>query len=155
MGVLKIRDEDGNVRTISTFKGDKGEGVPDGGEAGQVLKKTADGTEWGDIISNSIVFENTDTSGFPNAQSCSISEKGLYEVSVTIKSGDGITEYKARGLVSISVIGDPFVQCVYSVYGCHLEFSANDTDGKKISVWCTDDSVYPYISEVRLLVPYN
>lgn len=48
MSILKIRDENGNIHSIATMKGDKGDGVPDGGSAGQVIKKTADGTEWGD-----------------------------------------------------------------------------------------------------------
>ena len=48
MSILKMRDENGTIHSIAIMKGDKGDGVPDGGTTGQVIKKTADGTEWGD-----------------------------------------------------------------------------------------------------------
>lgn len=103
MSILKMRDENGTIHSIAIMKGDKGDGVPDGGTTGQVIKKTEDGTEWGDTgvpdggsagqvlkktesgtawgdvdISSKceVLFTNTDVS----VNSYTISKRGLYEV---------------------------------------------------------------------------
>ena len=79
MAILKIRDADGNIKPIAIMKGDKGDGIPDGGSAGQVVKKTADGTEWADFASTpAVVMSNTDTA----VASATITQRGLYEVEV-------------------------------------------------------------------------
>jgi hypothetical protein len=103
MSILKMRDENGTIHSIAIMKGDKGDGVPDGGTTGQVIKKTADGTEWGDTgvpdggsagqvlkktesgtawgdvdISSKceVLFTNTNT----NIDSYTIEKRGLYDV---------------------------------------------------------------------------
>ena len=103
MSILKMRDENGTIHSIAIMKGDKGDGVPDGGTTGQVIKKTADGTEWGDTgvpdggsvgqvlkktesgtawggvdISSKceVLFTNTNM----NIDSYTIEKRGLYEV---------------------------------------------------------------------------
>lgn len=110
MALLKIRDENGNVHSIASIKGPKGDGVPDGGTVGQVIKKTADGTEWGDVttfpedgytgqvlkktesgvtwanmVKGEVWFENDD----PAIDSCSFGYSGLYEVTMVCNTDDG------------------------------------------------------------------
>lgn len=91
MGLLKIRDENGVVRTIMSIKGDKGDkgdGVPDGGSPGQVMRKTADGTAWGDVLqTNTNILSNTDST----VKSVSITQRGLYEVIGSLNSYDTYT----------------------------------------------------------------
>ena len=97
MAILKIRDADGNIKPIAIMKGDKGDGIPDGGSAGQVVKKTADGTEWADFASTpSVVMSNTDTT----VTTVAITQKGLYEVEVAY-SRVGTYDGRHRQLVSI------------------------------------------------------
>ena len=102
MSILKIRDENGNVHPIAIMKGDKGDGVPEGGTTGQVIKKTADGTEWGDtgvpdngiagqvlkktesgtewgdVVTCEILLQNNDI----NLDTFTIEKRGLYEVTM-------------------------------------------------------------------------
>lgn len=111
MSILKIRDENGNVHPIAIMKGDKGDGVPDGGSPGQVIKKTESGTEWGDtgipdggsagqvlkktesgtewggVTATSTcdaLFTNTDIA----IDSHTIEKRGLYEVTVSYSTSN-------------------------------------------------------------------
>lgn len=111
MSILKMRDENGTIHSIAIMKGDKGDGVPDGGTTGQVIKKTADGTEWGDTgvpdggsagqvlkktesgtawgdvdISSKCetLLTNTDVS----VNSYTIEKRGLYEVKMRYSTAD-------------------------------------------------------------------
>lgn len=135
MGLLKIRDENGVVRTIMSIKGDKGDGVPDGGSPGQVMRKTADGTEWGDVttfpedgysgqvlkktasgvtwasvIQGEVLFQNDD----PEMDSCGILYPGLYEVTMVCFTNDGgeiptSSQYihRRKCLISVSDPSEP------------------------------------------------
>ena len=112
MSILKMRDENGTIHSIAIMKGDKGDGVPDGGTTGQVIKKTADGTEWGDtgvpdggstgqvlkktadgtawgdvLQTNTNILSNTDST----VKSVSITQRGLYEVIGSLNSYDTYT----------------------------------------------------------------
>lgn len=147
MSLLKIREPDGTVRVITIMKGDKGDGVPDGGSKGQVLKKTEGGTEWADadMVSNSLVMENT--SDLSTIVSCTLDKRGLYEVAVTIQGGE---ENLVRGLLSVSNLNATFRQCIYSGVECYLRYSNGD-----LEVGCTDSDRMAYLSEVRLLIPYD
>lgn len=58
--ILKVKDENGNWINIPAIKGDKGDGIPDGGENGQIIVKTSDGTAWQDNI-NAYTKQETDT----------------------------------------------------------------------------------------------
>ena len=111
MSILKMRDENGTIHSIAIMKGDKGDGVPDGGTTGQVIKKTEDGTEWGDTgvpdggsagqvlkktesgtawgdvdISSKCetLLTNTDVS----VNSYTIEKRGLYEVKMFYSTAD-------------------------------------------------------------------
>lgn len=111
MSILKMRDENGTIHSIAIMKGDKGDGVPDGGTTGQVIKKTEDGTEWGDTgvpdggsagqvlkktesgtawgdvdISSKCetLLTNTDVS----VNSYTIEKRGLYEVKMRYSTAD-------------------------------------------------------------------
>ena len=43
------------------IKGPQGDGVPSGGTAGQVIRKTADGTEWHSLDAEDAAYDGTDT----------------------------------------------------------------------------------------------
>ena len=98
MAILKIRDADGNIKSIAIMKGDKGEGVPNGGYAGQIVKKTAEGTEWVyPSVTPAVVFSNTDV----NVKSAAITKRGLYEVDIAYAHYSGGEYTHHRHLVSI------------------------------------------------------
>lgn len=91
MAILKIRDADGNIKSIAIMKGDKGDngvGIPDGGTTGQTIKRTEIGAEWVDPYATpAVVMSNTDTS----VASATITQRGLYEVDVAYFLGSKIT----------------------------------------------------------------
>ena len=87
MGILKIRDEDGIVRTIASIKGEKGNdgvGVPEGGTKGQVIKRTEVGAEWGNIAPCEVLLQNSDIS----IDTFTIEKRGLYEVKMFYSTAD-------------------------------------------------------------------
>jgi hypothetical protein len=169
MSLLKIREPDGTVHSIATFKGNKGDGVPDGGEAGQVLKKTEDGTEWGEVSAPPhIVLSNTEND--TTITSVGITQRGLYEVRVRIfylknsSTGYGTYSNFFRGVVSISDLDASFDQNVYgelnsdnSFCRCYLRYAdgaISATYGKNNGN-STSNSEVAYLSEVRLILPYD
>lgn len=170
MSLLKIREPDGTVHSIATFKGNKGDGVPDGGEAGQVLKKTEDGTEWGEVSAPPhIVLSNTEND--KTITSVGITQRGLYEVRVRIfylkNSSTGYGTYSDfyRAVVSISDLSASFDQDVYNELDsdsrfcrCYLLY-ADGTISAEYSVYIgngtTPGSNVAYLSEVRLILPYD
>ena len=161
MGLLKIRNADGTIQPITVMKGDKGEGVPDGGTTGQIVKKTEDGTEWAGLsLEDAVVMSNSDTS----VSTASITKRGLYEVAF---SGD----YTDVFLLSISDLSraiDKYIITNLFMDGDTLSYNRvtiRYQDGT-ISVFYRPGTpsssggvTYPsgnqvYITEVRLLVPY-
>ena len=145
MSVLKIRDENGKIHSIASLKGDKGDGVPEGGVPGQVIKMGEDGTEWGDVATNSVILENPQN--MSNVAECSIAQRGLYEVSAYVLPDANLY----RALVSVSDLGVSFLQCVDSGVRCFVGYYPNTG---KLGAYCTDDDRLAYLDEVRLLIPY-
>ena len=184
MGVLKIRDENGKVHTITTFKGDKGEpgkdgkngvGVPDGGNVGQVMKKTADGTGWGDIFDKDPpLLSNTEND--TTITSVGITQIGLYDIKVRVftqTKSDGTGTYSPfyRAVMSISDLGDSFDREIYceirvdssgdvkesSLYRCYLRYADGTISVRYgYSNGSSSSSLdFPYLSEVRLIMSYD
>lgn len=172
MSILKIRDENGNVHPIAIMKGDKGDGVPDGGTKGQVIKKTESGTEWSDFTAASkcaALFTNTDTA----ISSASITQRGLYEVkmacAVTNNTNPAASAYdkKRIWLVSISDLtltqSQEFVVGYYTLNGEMKDQTAtiayaNQTFTSSYYHRTADGSSAKnnsYIAEVRLIIPYE
>ena len=146
MSVLKIRDENGKIHSIASLKGDKGDGVPEGGVPGQVIKMGEDGTEWGDVATNSVILENTED--ISSVVSCDITQRGLYEVSVYV-----LPEKNAlyRALVSVSDLETSFLQCLDSGVRCFVGYYPNS---RTLDTHCTDDDKMAYLSKVRLIISY-
>lgn len=175
MSLLKIREPDGTIHSIATFKGNKGDGVPDGGNAGQVIKKTADGTEWGDILSTDpIVLSNTEDD--KSVTSVGITQRGLYDFKVrlftqTNSSGAGTYSPFYRAVVSIADLNESFDREIYceikvdssgtvkesSLYRCYLQYEDGTMSVRYgYSNGNTTTSLdFAYLSEVRLLIPYD
>ena len=162
MSILKIRDEHGNIRDISIMKGDKGDGVPDGGTTGQVIRKTEAGTEWADIsVKNTAILTNTDTS----VKSVSITKRGLYEV----KAKDTTDEYifilsisdlyktvKDIKILGVSVANSQILRnelrCIYA--SGEVRVTSIQETYNNVSQTIFSNSNY-YLSEVTLLIPYD
>lgn len=180
MSILKIRDADGSIKGIATFKGDKGEGVPDGGTAGQIMKKTEGGTEWADLSAHdTAVFQNTDIS----VTSASITQRGLYEVKVVYALTQGSLPSAAsfsnthKFLMSVSdlsetqeqkvAVGEGDVVLNNKVYPNEVWVEYNSqtfTAHSVIRESVTVDSIpsvstirdkHSYLAEVRLIIPYE
>lgn len=162
MSILKIRDENGNIHSIATMKGDKGDGVPDGGNAGQVVKKTEEGVEWGDVTSAcTAIFTNTDIA----ANSCPITKRGLYEVKIfcsvantsNAPSAESYTK-ACKCLMSISDLNEAQSQSLtvinraaYISYE-NKTFTSSYTHGVGDTIYSGNRS---YLAEVRLIIPYD
>ena len=162
MSILKIRDENGKIHSIAIMKGDKGEGVPDGGTKGQVVKKTEDGTEWADMaVETEVVMSNSNTS----VSTASITQRGLYEVAF---SGD----YTDVILLSISDLSRAIVKKIivnlymdddilaYNAVRVSYENGAISVFYRPGTPSSSGGVTFPsgnqvYITEVRLLVPYT
>ena len=177
MSILKIRDADGNIKSIAIMKGDKGEGVPDGGSAGQIVKKTKEGTEWVyPSATPAVVMSNTDTT----VTSVAITQKGLYEVEVAYSLVSTKVE-RHRQLVSIDDLSK--TQEWESTVGVLHRASTNLTEydaeqylstltydngvlssknrvrttrlySNRLQSYVVDSNSLSYITEVRLLIPY-
>ena len=174
MSILKIRNEDGSIQSIAIMRG---VGVPDGGEAGQVVKKTEGGTEWGAPFAfPAVVLSNTDT----EVTSASITQRGLYEVDIayTYYSGADYTHHKH--LVSIDDLGktqewELTVGVLHRANTAAQEYNAiqylstlaydngelsskirarTTIAGTRVSSSVEDTSFLSYIAEVKLLIPY-
>lgn len=154
MSVLKIRGADGKVYEIPTLKGDKGDpgyGVPFDGIEGQVLKKTADGgTEWGNIGSNLVYLDNS--RDIMDIGSCEINQRGLYEVGVTIDMG--VERVSTKCLVSVSDLGATFEQYIMSKADGSHRYYIHHQSGV-ITIVNNDADSWPWLTEVRLLIPYG
>ena len=175
MSILKIRDENGNVHPIAIMKGDKGDGVPDGGTTGQVIKKTESGTEWGDTGSKcEALFTNTDTS----VNSCAITKRGLYEVKIafSLATASGTVaastySNKHKFLMSVSdlsetqeqevAVGNDYISGVmtkHRVAGVKYEgktFYAHFNNVHVSDSSTTSLGNRAYLAEVRLIIPYE
>lgn len=162
MSLLKIRDPDGTVRVITIMKGDKGDGVPNGGNAGQVIRKTEDGTEWHDLFATDpIILSNT--ADDKSVTSVNITKKGLYDIRARVYfPGTRTYSHFFRSVVSVADLNESFDQLISG---------SIDSDGKG-TYYCirfengTISSLYHikpdgqshpclYLTEVRLLIPYN
>lgn len=129
-----------NVLQLGIPKGDTGTGIPDGGSAGQVVKKTADGTEWA-----------YDTGAVYN------SEEGLQEMSEDGTNDPiynfGITQ--GGNSASMSVMGDsPEVAADYSSSSVSYRNAIGaDADGPYVDLNLSGESggaaKYRYIDDVN------
>lgn len=178
MAILKIRDANGNIKSIAIMKGDKGDGMPDGGSAGQVVKKTADGTEWADIASSpAVVMSNTDTT----VTSVAITQRGLYEVYVSYAFNSNGEYTQHKHLVSIDDLSK--AESWESTIGVHhrastdlqnydafqylstLEYNNGELSSqiRTKRLYIASNKLFPsvlesnsphFIAEVKLLIPY-
>lgn len=130
MAILKMRDADGKIKSIAIMKGDKGDGVPDGGSAGQIFKKTADGTEWADFASTpAVVMSNPDTTD-TTVTSVAITQRGLYEVEVA-RYGNGAYDERNIHLVSIDDLSKAR-KWEYIWYIYHMNYATNERVAENI-----------------------
>ena len=151
MSLLKIRDEDGNIHSIAIMKGDK-----------IVAKDPA-------ILSNT----EDDTS----VTSVSITKRGLYDVRVRVYFPNS-SEYSPffRSVLSVSDLNDSFDHVVggrvseysrkgstdtYDSLDTYIVRYENGTISSQFFYTVTYDEPDPkqqpkvYLSEVRLLIPYD
>ena len=129
-----------NILQLGIPKGDTGTGIPDGGSAGQVVKKTADGTEWA-----------YDTGAVYN------SEEGLQEMSEDGTNDPiynfGITQGGMSA--SMSVMGDsPEVAADYSASSTSYRNAIGaDANGPYVDLNLSGESggatKYRYIDDVN------
>jgi hypothetical protein len=153
MAILKMRDADGNIKSIAIMKGDKGDGVPDGGSAGQVVKKTAEGTEWvSPFASPSVVFSNADVS----VNSATITKCGLYEVDIaySLESDQPFWAFLHHKVV-VSV------EDLRSTNAWEFVVAAGEASGKTLTLTYDNKALSSTanfsncLAEVKLLFPYT
>lgn len=177
MGILKIRDEDGIVRTIASIKGEKGNdgvGVPEGGTKGQVIKRTEEGAEWGNIAPCEVLLQNSDIS----IDTFTIEKRGLYEVKMfystaNLKGFLDASTYVHSGIFLISVSDldkDQWVASLAQVYmdngvpkfrEAGIKYENKTFTATYFHVIVSDTGVESttnkraYLAEIKLIIPYE
>jgi hypothetical protein len=164
MGLLKIRNADGSIQIIATMKGDKGDGVPNGGTKGQVMRKTEDGTEWADLVKPEVVLTNSDTS----VSTATITQDGLYEITVfenaatnkeysVLMSVSDLGAVEQRVLVSLRmetwVDDSEHVVCQWLTISC-LNGTISTNYRHVSDTGTTDGKNHASIRTLRLILPY-